>query len=209
MIKNRILNKTKGSTMKKLIIIFIIFTGLFYGQNRPRPGIDYLPHTGFFDFVVNALSHPWDGTTSTSLITEYNSKGWYLDSLKDLGLTNLVTDGQYHINHLQSLRHSFFLNDMGFQWKNINWTTPPIIFTPAEYLNSLGHDEKYYPLEFGGDIAGSIDKLNNFGFTTAGSNGTCYWGMQPNYQPAFDATGKNFNLKYIKKPHQLILQHWS
>lgn len=160
---------------------------------RPRPGIDYFPHTGFFDFVVNALSHPWDGTTSTSLISEYNSKGWYLDSLKDLGLTNIVTDGQYHLDNLQSLRHSFFLNDMGFQWKNKTWANPPVIFTPAEYLNSLGHDVKDYPLEFGGDIAGSINKLNNFGFTTAGGSGTCYWGMQPNYQPPLDATGANID----------------
>ena len=117
---------------------------LYYPQTRPLPGRDYFPHIGFFDFVVNALHHPEDGTTSSLLISEYNSKGWYLDSLKDLGLTNFVTDGQYHLDNLQSLRDSFFLNDMGFQWKNKTWANPPVIFTPAEYLNSLGHDVKYY-----------------------------------------------------------------
>lgn len=130
--------------MKKLILLFILMSELYYPQTRPLPGRDYFPHIGFFDFVVNALHHPEDGTTSSLLISEYNSKGWYLDSLKDLGLTNLVTDGQYHLDNLQSLRDSFFLNDMGFQWKNKTWANPPVIFTPAEYLNSLGHDVKYY-----------------------------------------------------------------
>ncbi|GAB1442247.1 hypothetical protein MASR2M39_10820 [Ignavibacteriales bacterium] len=176
--------------MKKLIIIFIIFSGLFYAQNNPRPGVDYLPHIGFFDFVVNALSHPWD-SSSTNIIPNYQAKGWYFDKIKELGLTNLVTDGQYNLTNCDTINNKFFLNDMGFQWKNKTWANPPVIFTPAEYLNSLGHDKNHYPLEFGGSIAGSISGDQNFGFTTAGGSYTCYWGMQGTYQPAYDATGDN------------------
>jgi len=39
--------------MKKAALFIILLSGLFLGQNRPRPGVDYLPHIGFFDFVVN------------------------------------------------------------------------------------------------------------------------------------------------------------
>ncbi len=143
--------------MKKLIIIFIIFSGLFYAQNNPRPGIDYMPQIAFFDFVVNYLHNP-NGHLAPdpeAIWRQYSHDHWYFDKIKELGLTNLVTDGQYNLTIHDTINNRFFLNDMGFQWKNKTWANPPVIFKPAEYLNSPGHD-----------------KLNNFGFTTAGGSGT-------------------------------------
>ncbi len=47
--------------MKKFYIIFIILTSLC----TPRPGVDYLPHIGFFDFIINyfGLTLPETGIT--------------------------------------------------------------------------------------------------------------------------------------------------
>jgi|GEM_PF-6031027 hypothetical protein len=42
--------------MKKVALFINYLTGLFLGQNRPRPGLDYIPQIGFFDFVVNENS---------------------------------------------------------------------------------------------------------------------------------------------------------
>jgi len=102
--------------MKKAALFIILLSGLFLGQNRPRPGVDYLPHIGFFDFVVNALSHPRGGN-SNDLILNYQGKGWYFDKLRELGLTNLVTDGLYNLS-INDSNNTFLLNDMGFAWKH-------------------------------------------------------------------------------------------
>jgi hypothetical protein len=51
--------------MKKVALFIILLSGLFLGQNRPRPGVDYLPHIGFFDFIINyfGLTLPETGIT--------------------------------------------------------------------------------------------------------------------------------------------------
>ena len=106
--------------MKKFYIIFIILTGLCNAQSTPRPGVDYLPHIGFFDFVVNAISTPQNGDSNVTLINHMRTKNWYFNELQALGLTNLVTDGQFHINEAHAL-DNFYLNDFGFAWKHKDW----------------------------------------------------------------------------------------
>lgn len=59
--------------MKKMILLFILMSELFYPQIRLFPGRDYFPHIGFFDFVVNALHHPEDGERSDALISAYSN----------------------------------------------------------------------------------------------------------------------------------------
>jgi hypothetical protein len=51
--------------MKKFYIIFITLTGLCNAQSTPRPGVDYFPHIGFFDFIINyfGLTLPETGIT--------------------------------------------------------------------------------------------------------------------------------------------------
>lgn len=167
--------------MKKAALLIILLSGMLLGQNRPRPGIDYMMHTGFFDFVVNALHHPRGGN-SDSLITNYQAKGWYFDKLRELGLTNLVTEGLYNLS-ITDTNNIFLLNDMGFAWKHDPSLPAPRYFKPAEYMRALGHVYDKYPLEFGGTTAPTIAPGENFGFTLAGSNATCYWGMRSEYKP--------------------------
>lgn len=157
--------------MKKAALFIILLSGLFFAQNRPRPGVDYLPHIGFFDFVVNALHHPRGGN-SNDLILNYQAKGWYFDKLIELGLTNLVTDGMYNLSITDS-NNTFLLNDMGFAWKHDPSLLVPRYFKPAEFMRALGHVYDRYPLEFGGTTASTIASGENFGFTLAGSNTTC------------------------------------
>ncbi len=62
--------------MKKLILVCILLTGLFFAQNRPRPGIDYIPQIGFFDFVVVGYDPmDTDGRSPTSIQNEVVHKG--------------------------------------------------------------------------------------------------------------------------------------
>ncbi len=176
--------------MKKVALFIILLSGLFLGQNRPRPGIDYMMHTGFFDHVVNALSHPRGGN-SNELILNYQAKGWYFDKLQELGLTNLVTDGMYNLSITDS-NNTFLLNDMGFAWKHDPSLLVPRYFKPAEFMRALGHVDSKYPLEFGGTTTSTIASGENFGFTLAGSNATCYWGMRSEYEPEdMKPTGDN------------------
>lgn len=168
--------------MKKAALLIILLSGMLLGQNRPRPGIDYMMHTGFFDFVVNALHHPRGGN-SDSLITNYQAKGWYFDKLRELGLTNLVTEGLYNLSIQNNSNNTFLLNDMGFAWKHDPGFDTALHFKPAEFMRALGHVYDKYPLEFGGTTAPTIAPGENFGFTLAGSNATCYWGMRPEYEP--------------------------
>ncbi|MBK6680892.1 MAG: hypothetical protein IPG53_13135 [Ignavibacteriales bacterium] len=162
--------------MKKMILLFILMSELFYTQNRPLPGRDYMPHIGFFDFVVNALHHPEDGERSDALINAYSNQNinWYYTELQELGLTNLVTDANFTLQ--TNPNNNFYLNDMGFGWKHKDWGANQQVFLPSKYMNALGHSADYYPLEFGGDTIPTIQPDLNFGFTTAGGNKTCYWG---------------------------------
>ncbi|MBK7866396.1 MAG: hypothetical protein IPJ75_05070 [Ignavibacteriales bacterium] len=140
--------------------------------------------------MVNALSHPRGGN-SNDLILNYQAKGWYFDKLQELGLTNLVTDGMYNLS-INDSNNTFLLNDMGFAWKHDPSLLVPRYFKPAEFMRALGHVDSKYPLEFGGSIAPTIASGENFGFTLAGSNGTCYWGMRSEYKPVdMKPTGDN------------------
>jgi len=169
--------------MKKLILLFILMSELYYPQTRPLPGRDYFPHIGFFDFVVNALHHPEDGERSDALINAYSNQNinWYYNELQELGLTNLVTDANFTLQ--TNPNNNFYLNDMGFGWKHKEWGANQQVFLPSKYMNALGHSADYFPLEFGGDTIPTIQPDLNFGFTTAGGDKTCYWGMKANYLP--------------------------
>ncbi len=115
--------------MKKLLFILLLINGITFSQMKP--GIDYMPHIGFFDFVVNYLSNPNDHLANQpAIFIRYNSDNWYFDSLISLGLTNLVTDAQYHQN-LNHTLDNFYLNDMGFAWKHDPSLNPPLNFLPA------------------------------------------------------------------------------
>ena len=81
---------------------------------------------------------------------------------------------------------------MGFGWKHKDWGANQQVFLPSKYMNALGHSADYYPLEFGGDTIPTIQPDLNFGFTTAGGDKTCYWGMKANYLPnGTSASGAN------------------
>ena len=161
--------------MKKFYIIFIILTGLCNAQSTPRPGVDYLPHIGFFDFVVNAIATPQNGDSNLTLINLMRTKNWYFNELQALGLTNLVTDGQFHINEAHAL-DNFYLNDFGFAWKHRDWGSNQHFFLPSKYMNSFGHDKDYYTVEVGGSAVTNISPdNNNFGFTKTIFNSSSYW----------------------------------
>ncbi len=161
--------------MKKLYIILLILTGLCNAQSTPRPGVDYLPHIGFFDFVVNAIATPQNGDSNLTLINLMRTKNWYFNELQALGLTNLVTDGQFHINEAHAL-DNFYLNDFGFAWKHRDWGSNQHFFFPSKYMNSFGHDKDYYTVEVGGSTVTNISPDdNNFGFTDNNVNSSSYW----------------------------------
>ncbi len=63
--------------MKKAALIVLLLTGMFIGQNRPRPGIDYFPHIGFFDFIVNYKSPPNNLSTAAEIEDTTNSLRFY------------------------------------------------------------------------------------------------------------------------------------
>lgn len=112
--------------MKKLLFLLVLINAFTFSQRKP--GIDYMPQIGFFDFVVNYLSNPNDHlATQQAIYSRYSADNWYFDSLKSLGLTNLVTDAQFHQN-LDHILDSFYLNDMGFAWKHDLSLNPPRYF---------------------------------------------------------------------------------
>jgi hypothetical protein len=47
----------------KFFLFFVLFSFCVSAQNRP--GVDYFPHTGFFDFIINyfGLTLPETGIT--------------------------------------------------------------------------------------------------------------------------------------------------
>jgi len=155
-----------------------------------RPGIDYMPQIAFFDFVVNYLHKPHRNIPQGDIETKHKEQNWYFDKLSDLGLTNLVSDGQYHRTTLQHPDDNFFINDMGFAWKH----NPPLTFLPSRYMNSLGHKEFEYVMEFGGDAVETISEEDNFGFAypNTQANSSSYWVMkQGTKPPGLDITGAN------------------
>jgi hypothetical protein len=189
--------------MKKLLFILLLINGITFSQMKP--GIDYMPHIGFFDFVVNYLSNPNDHLANQpAIFIRYNSDNWYFDSLISLGLTNLVTDAQYHQN-LNHTLDNFYLNDMGFAWKHDPSLNPPLNFLPARFMNSLGHKEESYVLQLGNDNqVSTISFDHNFGFGVSSSqaNTASYWVLKPGVgQPlGIDSTGINGSDNQVNPP---------
>ncbi len=155
-----------------------------------RPGIDYMPQIAFFDFVVNYLHNPNRDVSQEKIKETHIEQNWYFDKLNELGLTNLVSDGQYHRTTLQHPDDNFYINDMGFAWKH----DPPLTFLPSRYMNSLGHKEFEYVMELGGDTVETISVDDNFGFTEplTQSDKSSYWVMkQATKPPGLQVTGAN------------------
>lgn len=167
----------------KFFLFFILFSFCVSAQNSP--GIDYFPHIGFFDFIVNFKSPPY-GPSSAIKIKEVTEKNdYYFNELSELGLTNFVSDGQVHADSL-GRQSPFRINDMGFSWKAETHN-----FNPSIYMNAIGHDKQKYPLEFGGTPVGNIEPIAaNFGFVRPDENRTNYWSMTPGDLPLnIDSTG--------------------
>jgi len=135
--------------MKRLFFLLVVVNGFTFSQLRP--GIDYMPQIAFFDFVVNYLSNPNRTVDPGQIKKSHDDQNWYFDKLKELGLTNLVSDAQYHRNTLQHPLDSFYINDMGFEWKHDLSLNPPRYFLPARSMKSFGHRIGNYLLELGGD----------------------------------------------------------
>jgi hypothetical protein len=72
--------------MKKLLFLLVLVNGFIFSQMKP--GIDYMPHIGFFDFVVNYLSNPNShlAPNSEKIWRQYSRDDWYFDSPNHLGL---------------------------------------------------------------------------------------------------------------------------
>lgn len=180
--------------MKKLLFLLVFINGLTFSQMKP--GIDYMPQIAFFDFVVNYLHNP-NGHLAPdpeAIWRQYSHDHWYFDSLKSLGLTNLVTDGQFHRDILKHPRDSFYINDMGFAWKHDPSLNPPLNFLPARFMNSFGHKEGSYVMELGGENVLTIGSQDNFGFAhpVAQADKSSYWVLRPEYQPTgINSTGDN------------------
>lgn len=182
--------------MKKLLFLLVFINGFTFSQMKPS--IDYMPQIAFFDFVVNYLHNPNDhlAPDPEAIWRQYSHDHWYFDTLKSLGLTNLVTDGQFHRDILKHPRDSFYLNDMGFAWKHDPSLNPPLNFLPARFMNSLGHKEGSYVIELGSDFNVSTISLDdNFGFgvTRTQTNTASYWVLKPGVgQPlGINSTGMN------------------
>ena len=168
--------------MKRIFLLLVLLNGFTFSQMRP--GIDYMPQIAFFDFVVNYLHNP-NGHLAPdpeAIWRQYSHDNWYFDSLKSLGLTNLVTDGQFHRGILKHPRDSFYLNDMGFAWKHDPSLNPPLTFLPARFMNSLGHKVGKYVIELGGEQVSTISLGDNFGFgkTDIDISTSSYWVLKPN-----------------------------
>jgi len=165
-------------------LIFVLVSFCVSAQNRP--GVDYFPQIGFFDFIVNYLSPPNNLSTAAEIEDTTKRYGYYFDKLTELGLTNFVSDGQEHISNL-TVSSPFRINDMGFSWK----ADPPHNFNPSIYMNAMGHDKEAYALEFGGTPVGNIDPVSaNYGFVDPGEDNANYWSMTPADLPEdIDSTG--------------------
>ncbi len=168
----------------KFFLFFVLFSFCVSAQNRP--GIDYFPQIGFFDFIVNYKSPPNNLSTAAEIEDTTKKYGYYFDKLTELGLTNFVSDGQEHTSNL-TVSSPFRINDMGFSWK----ADPPYNFNPSIYMNAMGHDKDNYALEFGGTPVGNIDPVSaNYGFVDPSDNNTNYWSMTLLDLPEdVDATG--------------------
>ena len=174
--------------MKKLLFLLVFINGLTFSQMKP--GIDYMPQIAFFDFVVNYLHNPNKTILPEDIEASYIEQNWYFDKLEALGLTNLVSDGQYHRTTLNHPDDNFFINDMGFAWKH----EPPSTFLPSRYMNSLGHKEFEYVMELGGDAVETISEEDNFGFAKQNTqwDKSSYWVMkQETKPPGLQITGAN------------------
>jgi len=166
--------------MKKLLFLLVLVNGFTFSQLRP--GIDYMPQIAFFDFVVNYLSNPNWTVDPGQIKKSHDEQNWYFDQLSDLGLTNLVSDGQYHRTTLQHTLDNFYIHDMGFAWKHDLSLNPPRYFLPARSMNSLGHQELKYVIELGGESrVSTISELHNFGFgvTASQASTTSKWVLEP------------------------------
>jgi hypothetical protein len=168
--------------MKKLLFLLVLINGITFSQMKP--GIDYMPQIAFFDFVVNYLHNPNDhlAPDPEAIWRQYSHDHWYFDSLKSLGLTNLVTDGQFHRSFLKHPLDSSYINDMGFAWKHDPGLNPPLNFLPARFMNSLGHREGSYVIELGSNFnVSTISLEDNFGFgeTETQQKTTSYWVLKP------------------------------
>ena len=156
----------------KFFLFLILFSFCVLAQSRP--GVDYFPHIGFFDFVVNYKSPPNGESSQFDIINVTKNNGYYFNQLLLLGMTNFISDGQEHANNL-GVPSPFRINDMGFSWK-----AETDNFNPSIYMNAMGHDKEAYPLEFGGTPLGYIDPVQcNYGFVIPNQNRTNFWSMTP------------------------------
>ncbi len=176
--------------MKKAILVLFIMISIIKAQNQP--GVNYMPHISFFDQAVNYLSNPNNLATQTEIWDSSEAHGWYLDLLHNLGITNLVTDAQFHQNALDSYPKNFFLNDMGFAWKHDLSAIPPRSFLPAKYMNAFGHWREKFVLQLGGTYRSTISYGDNYGFgaVTNINPDASYWVLRPfQGQPTTELTG--------------------
>ena len=89
--------KHERIVMKKTILVLFIIISTIEAQMQP--GVNYMPHIAFFDHAVNCAHNPNSNEAdSLSIFNAYTGQGWYLNSLKELGITNLVTDAHFHAN---------------------------------------------------------------------------------------------------------------
>jgi len=167
----------------RFFLFLILFSFCVSAQNRP--GIDYFPQIGFFDFIVNYKSPPNSESSQFDIMNVTKNNGYYFNQLLLLGMTNFVSDGQEHAYNL-GVPSPFRINDMGFSWK-----AETDNFNPSIFMNAMGHDKQKYPLEFGGTPLGYIDPVRcNYGFVKPGENSTNFWSMDPDDLPQnVDATG--------------------
>lgn len=95
--------KYERIVMKKTILVLFIVISTVKAQMQP--GVNYMPHISFFDHAVNCISNPNSAEAdSLSIFNAYSAQGWYLNSLKYLGITNLVTDAHFHAQHLSGYK---------------------------------------------------------------------------------------------------------
>ncbi len=117
----------------RVFLFFVLFSFCVTAQNRP--GIDYFPQIGFFDFIVNYKSPPNGLSTAVKIKEETEKNEYYFDELLELGMTNFISDGQVHADSL-AISSPFWINDMGFSWMAETHN-----FNPSIYMNAMGHDK--------------------------------------------------------------------
>jgi len=159
-------------------LIFVLVSFCAFAQNRP--GVDYFPQIGFFDFMVQYL-HPPHGDAA-SIETSVISNNYYHPKLKELGITDIVTDWAEYKNVRPSSDPAtdFFIHDMGFEWRDNGIRA----FTPAGFLKSFGHMENKYSLRFGGTPVDNLSFEKNFGFSYLdGQDRSSYWCMTTDTKP--------------------------